>query len=219
MAPKFDLPFTQQSHVVAITCALVLAIFLTTSGYIDSDSKGLWRIVPRLFHILAFSMWLGTQFWVSFVAGITMYANLPRHTFGYVQSKLFPKYFQTGTILMTVVVGTFLWEHDNWDWKAKLQGGLLLTSLLMTVSNLVVLQPKATRLMFEKHLIEKEEQAGDSIGKITDEKLKSLMEMSKYRDLSSQFVFLHSLSAIANLIAISTEVVHLWFLASHLTTL
>ena len=73
--------------------------------------------------------------------------------------------------------------------------------------------------MFEKHLIEKEEQAGDSIGKITDEKLKSLMEMKKYRDLSNNFVFLHSLSAIANLIALSTEIVHLWFLASHLTTL
>ena len=89
----------------------------------------------------------------------------------------------------------------------------------MTVLNLVVLQPKATRVMFEKHLIEKEEQAGDSIGKITDEKLKSLMEMKKYRDLSNNFVFLHSLSAIANLIALSTEIVHLWFLASHLTTL
>ena len=89
----------------------------------------------------------------------------------------------------------------------------------MTVLNLVVLQPKATRVMFEKHLIEKEEQAGDSIGKITNEKLKSLMEMKKYRDLSSNFVFLHSLSAIANLIALSTEIVHLWFLAAHLTTL
>ena len=89
----------------------------------------------------------------------------------------------------------------------------------MTVLNLVVLQPKATRVMFEKHLIEKEEQSGDSIGKITNEKLKSLMEMKKYRDLSSNFVFLHSLSAIANLIALSTEIVHLWFLAAHLTTL
>jgi len=73
--------------------------------------------------------------------------------------------------------------------------------------------------MFEKHLIEKEEQAGDSIGKISEEKLKALMEMKKYKDLSSQFVLLHSLSAIANLIALSTEVVHLWFLASHLTML
>ena len=74
-------------------------------------------------------------------------------------------------------------------------------------------------MMFEKHLIEKEEQAGDSIGKITDDKLKSLMEMKKYKDLSNSFVFLHSLSAIANLIALSTEIAHLWFLAAYLTTL
>ena len=99
------------------------------------------------------------------------------------------------------------------------QGGLLLTSLLMTVINLIILQPIATRVMFEKHLIEKEEQAGDSIGKITDEKLKVLMEMQKYKDLSNKFILLHSFSAIANLIAIAVEVVHLWFLAAHLTTL
>jgi len=72
MAPKFELPFTQPSHVVAIACALILAIFLTASGFIDNENQsrqGLWRIVPRVFHLLAFSMWLGTQFWVSFVAG------------------------------------------------------------------------------------------------------------------------------------------------------
>ena len=96
---------------------------------------------------------------------------------------------------------------------------MLVTSLLMIVLNLIALQPKATRVMFEKHLIEKEEQAGDSIGKVDDEKLKSLMEMKKYRELSSQFIRLHSLSAIANLIALCTEVVHLWYLVSNLTTL
>ena len=69
MAPKFELPFTQSSHVVAITCALALAVFVTTSGLGGSDSQGLWRIVPRFFHLLAFSLWLGTQFWVSFIAG------------------------------------------------------------------------------------------------------------------------------------------------------
>ena len=94
-----------------------------------------------------------------------------------------------------------------------------MTSLALTVVNLVILQPRATRIMFEKHLIEKEEQAGDSIGKISEEKLKALMEMKKYKDLSNQFVLLHSLSAIANLIALSAEVVHVWFLASHLTML
>ena len=50
-----------------------------------------------------------------------MYSNLPRHTFGYIQSKLFPKYFQTGAVLMTVVMCTFLWEHNQFDWKVKLQ--------------------------------------------------------------------------------------------------
>lgn len=94
-----------------------------------------------------------------------------------------------------------------------------MTSLIMTILNLVYLQPVTTQVMFEKHLIEKEEQAGDSIGKITDEKLKALMETKKYKDLSSRFVLLHSLSTVANLIALSTEIVHLWFLASNLTTL
>ena len=138
MAPKFELPFTQPALVIAIVCALAVSVFLTTNGYSGGDSQSLWRIVPRLFHILAFSMWLGTQFWVSFIAGklascvlrvsilifragITMYSNLPRHTFGYIQSKLFPKYFQIGTVLMTVVMCTFLWEHNQWDWKVKLQ--------------------------------------------------------------------------------------------------
>jgi len=96
---------------------------------------------------------------------------------------------------------------------------MLVTSLLMIVINLVLLQPIATRVMFEKHLLEKEEQAGDSIGKVEEEKLKLLMEMKKYRELSSQFVRLHSLSAIANLISLCTEVVYLWYLVSNLRTL
>ena len=69
MAPKFELPFTQPSHVVAIGCALLLAIFLSTSGYGAWDNTGVWRTVPRMCHVLAFSMLLGMQFWVSFVAG------------------------------------------------------------------------------------------------------------------------------------------------------
>jgi len=112
---------------------------------------GVWRTVPRMCHVLAFSMLLGMQFWVSFVAGeyviyalisissrvpfmcevshviyttplgVVMYTNLPRHTFGYIQSKLFPKYFQISTVLITIVVGTFVWEHAKWEWKTMLQ--------------------------------------------------------------------------------------------------
>ena len=41
-------------------------------------------------HLLAYSVWLGSIFWTTFVAGIVMFKNLPRQQFGKVQSKLFP---------------------------------------------------------------------------------------------------------------------------------
>jgi hypothetical protein len=55
-------------------------------------------------HLLSFGTWLGTVIYTTFVAGITMFKNLPRRTFGTLQSKLFPKYFQlcTLTILLQV---------------------------------------------------------------------------------------------------------------------
>jgi hypothetical protein len=42
-------------------------------------------------HVLAYGTWLGTLAWTSFVFGIVAFRNLPRQTFGRLQSKLFPK--------------------------------------------------------------------------------------------------------------------------------
>lgn len=41
-------------------------------------------------HLGAAGTWLGVNLWVTFFAGITMFKNLPRQTFGKLQSKLFP---------------------------------------------------------------------------------------------------------------------------------
>jgi len=49
-------------------------------------------------HLMAFGTWFGTLAWTSTVFGIVAFRNLPRQTFGKLQSKLFPKYF-------TVTVG------------------------------------------------------------------------------------------------------------------
>ena len=48
-----------------------------------------------------------------------MYKVLPRHTFGYVQSKLFPKYFLLGTILATVAMVTFVIDNPYRQWTSK----------------------------------------------------------------------------------------------------
>ena len=52
-----------------------------------------------------------------------MYKYLPRHTFGYIQSKLFPKYFMLGTVLSSIVLGTFIIDNpmNNWNFEQKLQ--------------------------------------------------------------------------------------------------
>jgi hypothetical protein len=60
--------------------------------------------LARVLHLLAFSVALGTGFWVTFVAGIVMFNALPRRQFGFIQSKLFPAYFQVGNVCEVFMV-------------------------------------------------------------------------------------------------------------------
>ena len=59
----------------------------------------------------------------SIIVGLTMFKHLPRHTFGLIQSKLFPKYFLIGAILSSVAMVTFITDHpiSRWDTKETIQ--------------------------------------------------------------------------------------------------
>ena len=53
-----------------------------------------------------------------------MIKYLPRHTFGYVQSKLFPKYFMLGVALSGISLATFLIDNNpvsGWGFEQKMQ--------------------------------------------------------------------------------------------------
>lgn len=69
------------------------------------------------------------------LTGVTMFAHLPRHTFGFIQSKLFPKYFLLGTILTAVTILTFLFEHPfvSWNSQEMLQVSLYLDYALCAI--------------------------------------------------------------------------------------
>ena len=60
---------------------------------------------------------------LSLALGITMYRHLPRHTFGFIQGKLFPKYFLLGTILSSVTLLTYVIQNPvpAWEWEQKVQ--------------------------------------------------------------------------------------------------
>lgn len=57
-----------------------------------------------------------------------MYQNLPRHTFGYIQGKLFPKYFLLGTILSSVTIATYIVKNpiNAWERQQMIQVGTML---------------------------------------------------------------------------------------------
>jgi Domain of unknown function (DUF4149) len=60
-----------------------------------------------LLHLLSFSTWFGTTVYTTFILGITMFKNLPRKTFGTLQSKLFPKYFALSSVAIVLQVRCF----------------------------------------------------------------------------------------------------------------
>ena len=73
MAVKFELPFTQTSHVVAFVCALLLAVVLSPVGNVQLSKGEIVADLIRLTHLTAFATWLGVQVWVTFFAGIVIY--------------------------------------------------------------------------------------------------------------------------------------------------
>lgn len=86
-----------RSGAVLVTLTLMGA----TKG---SPLAALPKQAGALLHLLSFSTWFGTMVYTTFVLGITAFKNLPRQTFGKLQSKLFPKYFSLGSICLLLQV-------------------------------------------------------------------------------------------------------------------
>ena len=68
MPVKFDLPFSQVSHITSFICCL-LVVAVASYG---TRTNGVFVRVNSLLHLACFSGWFGTQVWVTFVAGMCM---------------------------------------------------------------------------------------------------------------------------------------------------
>ena len=149
-------------------------------------------------HVLSFATWFGSVAYTTFIAGITMFQNLPRQTFGKLQAKLFPKYFALGSItlvLQLVTLRSLPVSIQTASTKA------LLTALVMTLANQLYLEPLSTNNMMRRYELE----ANDG-GKDTDE----------YKKLKASFGKFHGLSSLTNLIALCAGVVHAVYVAGTL---
>ncbi|XP_006816652.1 transmembrane protein 205-like, partial [Saccoglossus kowalevskii] len=148
---------------------------------------------------------------------LTMFHNLPRYWFSAVQSKLFPRYFLSGTLFSVITFVTFLsahpfGSHDNM--QTKIQVYSLIGVIVCTISNVFV-TPVMIGYLNDRNKIEMKKGIDKNhIGHIDSSKFAGDL---KYKDLSKKFLLYHGISSLLNLLAFCANVVYLYILSAGLT--
>jgi hypothetical protein len=172
----------------AVLGAVLAGSVASTKTYLGEDGGFQHELI--LIHMLAFSAWFGCSVWVSFIAGLIMFKNLPRHTFGRLQAKLFPAYF----LFSAVMIGIAMVTSNALGWGFKALGCIMGTVLI----NMIYLEPETTRVMFERHKVERRLGTGHEVG-ILKPKDPAKANDPELKKLSKQFGMLHGLSTLFNL--------------------
>ncbi|KAI0494424.1 hypothetical protein KFK09_024558 [Dendrobium nobile] len=111
------------------------------------------RSAAAVAHLLGFTFAFGTCVWVTFPSSHVLASALPRKLFGIVQSRIYSVYFGVVALGVGVAVTT----------ADKAQRYNLLAVLAMVIVNMLYLEPRATKAMFERVKLEKEDAKGRDI--------------------------------------------------------
>ncbi|KAB1259649.1 Transmembrane protein 205 [Camelus dromedarius] len=180
--------------------------------------------LTKVVHLLVLSGAWGMQVWVTFISGFLLFRGLPRHTFGLVQSKLFPFYFHISMscafVNLCILASQHTWAQLTF-WETS-QLCLLLLSLTLATINARWLEPHTTAAMWSLQKVEKErglggEVAGSHQGSDPYRQLREQDPM--YSALRQIFFRYHGLSSICNLGCLLCNGLHLAGLALSLRSL
>ncbi|WCJ22298.1 Late embryogenesis abundant protein (LEA) family protein [Euphorbia peplus] len=203
------------SRFMAASAFLAIGVIFSPETF-GSNSVGQLSTYLKLAHLLSFSTAFGAALWVTFIGGIIMFKNLPRHQFGNLQSKMFPAYFWLVGVCCATSVASFGYLHP---WKSattseKYQLGFLLSSLAFNLTNLFVFTPMTIEMMKQRHKVEREEKIGDEIGwSKNQERAKANPKLAA---MNKKFGMIHGLSSLANIMAFGSLAMHSWYLAGKL---
>ncbi|XP_055586957.1 transmembrane protein 205 isoform X2 [Uranotaenia lowii] len=188
-------------------------------------------VLVALAYFGSFAIHFGAQMWMTFVSGLALYFNLPRHTFGRVQEILFPKYFTLGSVFSVITLITFIkLQHTahpelinatfrSWDPVLLLQ---LVSLTICAVLELIVclyLAPPMLRLMHQKYHFEAIETVGQEVGRFSGTENPTLRRSTHYQNVHKRFRQIHMITAMANMVALLCTFVHLHFMASRVQLL
>jgi hypothetical protein len=182
--------------VRALSLVATVALAAWSTSFMSSAAVG-------FVHMLVFGSWFGTLAWTSFVFGIVAFRNLPRQTFGRLQSKLFPKYFTLSFIAPTLLLATL--NAITGGSPPRKEMILLAISAISSLINLVIAEPAATKVMFQRYELENIKDAP--------------RDESAIKSLAKQFGKWHGISSLLNLVVLVCAVGHAYYLGARLLVL
>lgn len=213
----FFLPRRQLGRLLALVAVVPVAMYF-------GDSKGATaaRLLPgaATVHLLCFCSWFGCSMWVSFVAGLVMFHNLPRHVFGRLQAALFPRYFQysilfVAGLLVNDIARCYLQGSSTSFGLDFGQRASFCAVLAILLVNLMFFEPRTTKVMYERHVVERRLGTGHEIGQLkpSDPEKANDPELVK---LTKKFGALHGASTSLNLLALCLGIWHVCWLAARM---
>ncbi|ONM33372.1 Transmembrane protein 205 [Zea mays] len=141
------------TRFLAAVCFFAAGVLFVPEA-IGSPSGAGAVTAAKLAHVLSFATSWGAALWATFIGGIIMFKNLPRHMFGNLQSKMFPAYFTLISACAAISVAAFAYLHP---WKTastvqRYQLGFLLSALGCNLSNLLVFTPMTIEVNVSRFL-------------------------------------------------------------------
>ncbi|XP_061438218.1 transmembrane protein 205 isoform X2 [Rhineura floridana] len=177
----------------------------------------------KIIHLFLLSTAWGMQIWVTFIAGFVLFRGVNRHTFGLVQSKLFPFYFYTLLSCTFLNLAIFATYHPRELLSARetIEIVLFFICLILAAVNASWLSQVTTKTMFKMQEIEREHGLGEEVGLSAEREAYKLLKEkdAKYRSLRQKFFKFHGLSSVCNLACVISTGVNLACIALHLNSL
>ncbi|KAH8256546.1 hypothetical protein KR038_006624 [Drosophila bunnanda] len=218
---------TQPAHLIAVgILAFVLmtvgrdlidptttTVTSTTSTTSTTDATARPSTIPAaLVYLGAFATHFGSQIWMTFVSGLSLYFSLPRHVFGQCQQILFPRYFALNAMLsLTMLVVYAKYFLSGWTTAAGIQMGSHALATGIEVVVRLYLVPPMLQLMHEKYRIEDAIGSGQEVGSLVQG---DLVDCPHYQRIHKGFRRIHMTIAIGNMTVMLTTCLQLYFLAS-----
>ncbi|NXN66568.1 TM205 protein, partial [Himantopus himantopus] len=176
----------------------------------------------KVLHLLFLSTSWGMQIWVTFVAGFVMGSRLPRHTYGFIQSELFPYYFHISSACAFLNLTLFAMCHPSelLSDEQTTQIIIFFVCVAASVLNTQWFGPVTSDIVADMQLVERSHGLGQEVGLFTSKSRRQLRASNPgYGQLSQQLTLYHAVSSLCNLCCIACNGLSLYYLAAHLTAL